>query len=170
MKEVLEWSHYLCASIHPGCKVSGQGIPNRPASSLCPCFVQASPMENARKRTDLQLHCQASAMFVSCSTWILCHKLRTLQTRLRTGVCETLISWRLKRIRTIAAVYVTFNLAWWAVTQRTTKLFKLECGTFKGLVRIWFLMGKLWECYNFSRKDLEAFVNPRAQAWAAPQL
>ena len=68
MKEVLEWSHYLCASVHPGCKVSGQVIQNRPASSLCPCFVQASPMENAGKRTDLQLHCQASAMFISCST------------------------------------------------------------------------------------------------------
>ena len=30
--------------------------------------------------------------------------------------------------------------------------------------------GKLWECYNFSRKDIEVFVKPRAQAWAVPQL
>ena len=47
-EEVLEWFNYSHASAHPGCEVSCQGIPNRPASSLCSCFVEASPtMEKA---------------------------------------------------------------------------------------------------------------------------
>ena len=35
-KEVLEWSNYLCASAHPGCNVSCQGI------LLHRCFTRAS--------------------------------------------------------------------------------------------------------------------------------
>ena len=50
-KEVLEWSKYLHASAHPWCKVSCQGVPNRPASSLRPCFVNANlTVENALSR------------------------------------------------------------------------------------------------------------------------
>ena len=43
-KEVFEWSNYLHASTHSGCEVSCQGVPNRPASSVHPCFVEASLM------------------------------------------------------------------------------------------------------------------------------
>ena len=41
-KEVLEWFNYPCTTTHPGCEGSCQGVPNRPASSLCPCFIEAS--------------------------------------------------------------------------------------------------------------------------------
>ena len=42
-EEVLEWFNYPHASAHPGWKVSCQGIPNWPASSLTLCFIKASP-------------------------------------------------------------------------------------------------------------------------------
>ena len=45
----------------------------------------------ARKRTDFYPHRQASAAFVTYSAWISCRKLRMLQMRLWTGVCETLM-------------------------------------------------------------------------------
>ena len=45
---VLKWFNYPCARTHPRCKISYQGVPNRLASSLCLCFVEASPtMEKA---------------------------------------------------------------------------------------------------------------------------
>ena len=59
MEEVLEWFDYPRASAHQRYKVSCQGVPNWPAawSSLCPCFIKASPIVEkavcARERTDL---------------------------------------------------------------------------------------------------------------------
>ena len=50
-KQMLECSNYLHASAHPGWEVRCQGVPNRPASSLRPCFVEASPtVENVTVR------------------------------------------------------------------------------------------------------------------------
>ena len=39
----LKWFNYPRARVHPRCEVSCQGVPNRLASSLRPCFVEASP-------------------------------------------------------------------------------------------------------------------------------
>ena len=36
-------NNYLPTRAHPGCKVSCQGVPNRLASVLRPCFVEAGP-------------------------------------------------------------------------------------------------------------------------------
>ena len=44
MEEVLEWFNHPHASAHPRCAVTYQGLPNRPALSLRPCFVKASAM------------------------------------------------------------------------------------------------------------------------------
>ena len=45
---VLKWFNYPRIRAHPRCKISYQGVPNRLASSLCLCFVEASPtMEKA---------------------------------------------------------------------------------------------------------------------------
>ena len=76
---------YLRASAHPVCEVSCQGVPNRPASSLCPCFIKASRMVHGDP------HCQTSAALVACSTRASCCGPKTLRTRLRTGVCKTLM-------------------------------------------------------------------------------
>ena len=43
-EEVLEWFDYPRVSSRPGCEVSCQGVPNRPASSLHSCFIEASLM------------------------------------------------------------------------------------------------------------------------------
>ena len=43
-EEVLEWFDCPHTSAHPGCKVSCRGVLNRPASWLCLCFNEASPM------------------------------------------------------------------------------------------------------------------------------
>ena len=43
MKNELKWFNYPRARAHPGCEVSCQGVPNRLASSLFLCFVEASP-------------------------------------------------------------------------------------------------------------------------------
>ena len=42
MEEVLKWFNYPHAKAHPRCKVSCQGVLNRLASLLYPCFVKAS--------------------------------------------------------------------------------------------------------------------------------
>ena len=39
----LKWFNYLRTKAHHRCEVSCQGVPNWLASSLCPCFVEASP-------------------------------------------------------------------------------------------------------------------------------
>ena len=41
-EEVLKWFNYPPARSHPRCEVSCQGVPNRLALSLCPCFIGAS--------------------------------------------------------------------------------------------------------------------------------
>ena len=46
-KNELKCFNYPHARAHPGCEVSCQGVPNRLASSLFPCFVEASPTEKA---------------------------------------------------------------------------------------------------------------------------
>ena len=44
MEEVLEWFNYPRVSTHPRCEVSCQGVLNRPASSLHPCYIKGSLM------------------------------------------------------------------------------------------------------------------------------
>ena len=39
----LKWFNYPRTKAHHRCKVSSQGVLNRLASSLCPCFVETSP-------------------------------------------------------------------------------------------------------------------------------
>ena len=43
LEELLKWFNFPHTKAHPGCEVSCQGIPNLPASSLCPCFIKARP-------------------------------------------------------------------------------------------------------------------------------
>ena len=137
-RRMLEWFNYPRASAHPGCEVSSI-IDGRTEST---CSVASSVLRRSQpddiescivlesRLTRSLVAKLASEAFVTCSMRISCCRRRTLRTWLWTGVCETL--WRLKHIKTIAAMYVssadlgTFdslrkNLAWWAVTRRTSR-------------------------------------------------
>ena len=112
-EEVLEWFDCPRASAHPGCEHSCRVY----RIDLHRGFARASSrparrrrkLYRAGKRTDSELHCQASTTFVPCNTRIPCCKRRSRQTRVRKGVCETLIPdiVALKHIRTIAAMHVS---------------------------------------------------------------
>ena len=42
-RRCFKWFNYLPAGANPSCEVSCQGVLNRLASSLWPCFIEASP-------------------------------------------------------------------------------------------------------------------------------
>ena len=139
IEEVLKWFNYPRARVHPGCKVSCQGVPNRLALLLCLCFVEASLTgEKAVLCYKVNWLIASLPSFHSnsvfaCSTWISCCRERTVQQGHR-WMCANLwclMSWHPKCIRRIAATQRTYlqihtNLAWWAVTQRTSKNHKLS--------------------------------------------
>ena len=119
--------NYPHASAHLGCEVSCQGLPNRPALSLRPCFVEASPMvescnvlESGPTRSLVTLMPSFRNVFRLQVPWIIlyypckyarisCCKQGTLQTRLQMGMCKNISAgcrgiWR---IRIFTAMYMS---------------------------------------------------------------
>ena len=89
-ENVLKWFDYPHARAHPGCKVSCHGT----ASSVRPRFVEASPtVEKAVScyKADRLVASLPQRSVVACNTQISCCRGRTLRTKPRTGVCETLM-------------------------------------------------------------------------------
>ena len=94
-KEVLEWSSIYTQAATQDAELATRGYwidlhRHFACASLRPARWWKR-LYCTRKRTDFYPHCQASAAFVTCSAWISCRKLRMLQMRLWTGVCETLM-------------------------------------------------------------------------------
>ena len=95
------------------CEVSCQGLPNRPASSLCLVKRGYPGAEKLCKKTVRS--CRVSAAFVACNTQTsYCNfKRRVLQTN-RTGACNSqllLVSWGLKHdLQLFTGAQVTFEL------------------------------------------------------------
>ena len=106
--------------------------PNRLASSVRPCFVEAKPdsgescivLQSGPTRSLIAKFPQHSV--IACSTQISCCKRGMLRTRPRTGVCPPDVV-ALKGHQSyvssadLPSDSLRKNLAWWAVTRRTLK-------------------------------------------------
>ena len=146
-EKVLEWFNYPCARAHSGCEVNCQGVSHRhfvlfqgqPDSGESCIMLQSWPTHSLIAKFP-----QHSV--VACSTQISCCRERTLWTRPWMGVCEPLL-WHPKRNSSyvssanLPSDSICKNLAWWAVTRRTSKNHKtggwrlLGYGHFLGTIR-----------------------------------
>ena len=116
----------------PDAKLAAMG-PNRLASSVRPCFVEASPtvvLQSGPTHSLVAKFPQHSV--ITCSTQILSCKGRTLQTRPQTDVCEPLMpNVVVPKAQQNNHSYVSTmdlpldslrkNFVWWVVTRRTLK-------------------------------------------------
>ena len=141
-EEVLKWFNY-----QTGCKVSCQGVPNRLASSLRSCFIEASPtVEKAVTCCKADQLVASLPSFYSIQSWLAVRKFRAAGEECceqgHGQVCVNLMSWPQKCLRTIAADLPSDSLhqdlAWRAVTWKTSKtkkLSKLGGGHLPGTIR-----------------------------------
>ena len=109
---------YPCARAHSEYEVSCQRVPNQLASSLCSCFVKASPtVEKASKRTDSCLIAfEAFSHRLQCT--ILYWRGRTLRTE-KNALMPDIVA---PKAHQNSHNYVSSaDLPWWAVTRRTSK-------------------------------------------------
>ena len=125
---MLEWFNYPHASAHPDTKYC-QSIPHRHFTrGLLKPPLQLRMLYRARKWTDLL----PSFHSICCLYYVNFMLQAKNAANKATDGCGCRMSWHLKHIRTIAAMYIcelsgpTFhsprkNLAWWAVTQRISK-------------------------------------------------
>ena len=119
------------------------------ASSLCPCFVFSPKRPAQRWRKLIELKIDRPVAQLRHSSHAVCKIPAVSEEHYRqgygSGVCEPLLwtLWHLKCIRLIAAMYISSrtilrncetelqsphkNLAWWAVTPRTSQ----NCRTVK---------------------------------------
>ena len=131
----------------PVAKLAARGYPNRLASSLRSCFVEASP--TVEKAVTC---CKADQLVASLPSFYSIQSLLAVRKFLAAGeecceqghrqVCVNLMSWPQKCLRTIAADLPSDSLhqdlAWRAVTWRTSKtkkLSKLGGGHLPGTIR-----------------------------------
>ena len=124
MEEVLKWFNYPRARAYSGCKVSSQGVPNRLASLLCPCFVKASLTGKKAVlcyKADRLVASLPSFHSIQSSLAVReFHAAGKEQCNKATDGCvrtSSLMSWHPKCIRTITATQQTYlrihtNLAW----------------------------------------------------------
>ena len=104
-----KWFNYPHPRAHPGCEVSCHGTCIVSSSVICrgqPNSGESCIMLQSRPAHSLDAKFPQHSV-VACSTRISCCRVRMLRTRPRTGVCEPLMLWRPKSIRTIAATYVS---------------------------------------------------------------
>ena len=104
------WFNYPHARAHSGWKVSWHGTESTCIVSLS--VIRQGQRDSGESCIMLQsgLNRSLDAKFpqrsvVACSTRISCCRGRALRTSPRTRVCEPLMSWRPKCIRTIAAMW-----------------------------------------------------------------
>ena len=150
MEKELKWFNYLRARTHPGCEVSYQCVPNPLASLLRPCFVEASPtVEKAISCYKADRLVALLPIFrtvrLSLANFVL--QGRTLWMRPRTGVCEDVVvpKEHQNNRNYVSSVDLPSDslckiLAWWAVTQRTSKNHKAVKIRGWALARVWALV------------------------------
>ena len=152
-EKVLEWFNYPRARAHPGCELICQGVPN------CHFMLRRGQPNSGESCIVLQSWPTRSLVakfphhsVIACSTQISCCRERTLQTRPRTGVCEPLkpdvvaskVQCSYVSSADLPTNSIRKNLAWWAVTQRTSKTTKLSKLGGGRLLRHGHLLGTIW--------------------------
>ena len=102
------------------------------ASALCPCFANSTVKKAVScYKADQLVTSLLQRSIVACSSRILCCRGRTLRTRPRTDVCEPLMPEAHPNNRSyvssadLPSGSLRKNIAWWAVTRRTSKSHKL---------------------------------------------
>ena len=73
-EEVLRWFNYSHASIDPGCNNNRTRVPNHPALSLHPCFVNTSPTMEKSQKADGFIYLSLSFLnvcYLQCANVVL---------------------------------------------------------------------------------------------------